>query len=353
MVGESFTAFGNRRNPTTWSGAATNSDLTTIAGVTREGYTFQTALGLWMGLNHMNGRVQDAVTGRFLSADPRIPDSSDSQSYNRYSYANNNPLSYSDPSGFDTTCGQVTCKPINPPPGGPDDTGGVSAGMYGSMLSSESYASYQAVGAAYDAQQAQSAPPDQSTPLDQSAPASQGNPTPQGNPSSSASAGVLVGAAGNMLEDFLAGLATQAAAAVDAGVLVLAPSTTATQDDDSGQVFYHGTSSFLGGPLDAGVAAANSNNYGSPPGFYLATDPATAVHFAAGAGNDPAVLQYYVTNTALTGLQQAGAVLGPVPGGPTSTMAFPGQQLYVPITAFPAFNGYLLNGRIILMGIHQ
>jgi hypothetical protein len=53
-----------------------------------------------MGLNHMNGRVEDAVTGRFLSADPFIPDPTNPQSYNRYSYVNNNPLTFSDPSGF-------------------------------------------------------------------------------------------------------------------------------------------------------------------------------------------------------------------------------------------------------------
>ncbi len=62
VVNESFTPFGQRRNPTTWSGAASNSDLTTAAGITRQGYTFQTQLGLWMGMNHMNGRVEDAVT---------------------------------------------------------------------------------------------------------------------------------------------------------------------------------------------------------------------------------------------------------------------------------------------------
>jgi hypothetical protein len=39
-------------------------------GVTREGYTFQTVLGS-MGLNHMNGRIEDSVTGRFLSPDTR------------------------------------------------------------------------------------------------------------------------------------------------------------------------------------------------------------------------------------------------------------------------------------------
>jgi hypothetical protein len=53
-----------------------------------------------MGLNHMNGRIEDSVTGRFLSPDPggTIPGST--QSWNRYSYVNNNPISYIDPSGF-------------------------------------------------------------------------------------------------------------------------------------------------------------------------------------------------------------------------------------------------------------
>ncbi len=53
-----------------------------------------------MGLIHMNGRVQDAITGRFLSADPNIPNPGYTQSYNRYAYVNNNPLSFIDPSGF-------------------------------------------------------------------------------------------------------------------------------------------------------------------------------------------------------------------------------------------------------------
>ncbi len=110
VVGESFDAFGNRRNPSTWSGAPSNSDLTTIAGITREGYTFQTALGLWMGVNHMNGRVEDSITGRMLSADPHVPEKTNPQSYNRYGYVNNNPLSYTDPSGF-SGCGP-NCKPI-------------------------------------------------------------------------------------------------------------------------------------------------------------------------------------------------------------------------------------------------
>lgn len=48
----------------------------------------------------MNGRVYDPDTARFLSADPNIQAPYDTQSYNRYSYVKNNPLKYTDPSGF-------------------------------------------------------------------------------------------------------------------------------------------------------------------------------------------------------------------------------------------------------------
>src|SRR5882724_10461344 len=101
VVSESYSAFGTRRNPSTWSGVPTNGDQVASNGVTREGYTGQDALG-GLGLNHMNGRVQDAITGRFLSADPYITEPGNTQNYNRYSYVYNNPLSATDPSGFDT-----------------------------------------------------------------------------------------------------------------------------------------------------------------------------------------------------------------------------------------------------------
>jgi hypothetical protein len=51
---------------------------------------------------HMNGRVQDPVLGRFLSPDPIVQAPYYSQSLNRYSYVWNNPLSLTDPSGFQT-----------------------------------------------------------------------------------------------------------------------------------------------------------------------------------------------------------------------------------------------------------
>jgi RHS repeat-associated protein len=98
-VAESYTAFGTRRNPATWSGAPAVGDQTTSAGITRQGYTFQTALGVSMGLNHMNGRVQDAILGRFISPDPSGTSANNTQSWNRYSYVLNNPLSYVDPTG--------------------------------------------------------------------------------------------------------------------------------------------------------------------------------------------------------------------------------------------------------------
>jgi RHS repeat-associated protein len=98
-IGESFTAFGDRRDANTWSGPPTASDRGAMDAITRQGFTYHTTLGA-TGLTHMNGRVHDAVNGRFLSADPVVPDPYDGQSLNRYSYVRNNPLSFTDPSGF-------------------------------------------------------------------------------------------------------------------------------------------------------------------------------------------------------------------------------------------------------------
>ena len=66
---------------------------------TTRGYTGHEMLDP-VGLVHMNGRVYDPELGRFLSADPFVQDASNLQSWNRYSYVINNPLSLTDPSGF-------------------------------------------------------------------------------------------------------------------------------------------------------------------------------------------------------------------------------------------------------------
>ncbi|MDO5655665.1 MAG: RHS repeat-associated core domain-containing protein [Flavobacteriaceae bacterium] len=52
-----------------------------------------------VGIIHMNGRIYDPVLKTFLSPDNFIQDPNNSQSYNRYGYAWNNPLKYNDPSG--------------------------------------------------------------------------------------------------------------------------------------------------------------------------------------------------------------------------------------------------------------
>lgn len=49
---------------------------------------------------HMNGRIYDATLARFMQADPFVQAPTNTQSYNRYSYVLNNPLSYTDPSGY-------------------------------------------------------------------------------------------------------------------------------------------------------------------------------------------------------------------------------------------------------------
>lgn len=51
-------------------------------------------------LINMNGRIYDPILGRFLSPDPFIQAPQYPNSYNRYSYALNNPLRFIDPSGY-------------------------------------------------------------------------------------------------------------------------------------------------------------------------------------------------------------------------------------------------------------
>ncbi|WP_412522145.1 FG-GAP-like repeat-containing protein [Shewanella algae] len=70
-----------------------------IAPAASKGYTGHEGIDN-LNLIHMNGRIYDPTLGRFLQADPHIQAPTDTQSYNRYSYVKNNPMSYTDPSGF-------------------------------------------------------------------------------------------------------------------------------------------------------------------------------------------------------------------------------------------------------------
>ncbi|MHB8446873.1 MAG: NHL domain-containing protein [Rudaea sp.] len=87
-------------------GAARNGDMSvrpngtlnlndTIHGFTKHEH----ADDVW--LIHMGGRIYDYNLGRFLSVDPIIGNPLSSQSLNPYSYIGNNPLSGTDPTGYD------------------------------------------------------------------------------------------------------------------------------------------------------------------------------------------------------------------------------------------------------------
>jgi RHS repeat-associated protein len=51
------------------------------------------------GLMNYNARYYDPALGRFISPDTLIPDSRNAKAFDRYGYANNNPLRYTDPTG--------------------------------------------------------------------------------------------------------------------------------------------------------------------------------------------------------------------------------------------------------------
>jgi RHS repeat-associated protein len=58
---------------------------------------------------HMNGRIYSPKLGRMLSPDPVTQAPENGQNYNRYSYAYNNPLRYTDPSGHFAVCAGNGC----------------------------------------------------------------------------------------------------------------------------------------------------------------------------------------------------------------------------------------------------
>ena len=94
----SFDAWGRRRAADS-TFAIINTPATALTTLTPRGFTGHEMLDT-VGLIHMNGRVYDPRLGRFTSADPIVQFPHYSQSFNRYSYVFNNPLSYTDPSGY-------------------------------------------------------------------------------------------------------------------------------------------------------------------------------------------------------------------------------------------------------------
>ena len=92
-----FGAFGERQDMN-WQSAFTGYQYA-LNAITTRGFTGHEQVDS-MGIVHMNRRIYDPKLGRFLQADPIVQAPKNSQSLNRYTYVLNNPLSYTDPSGF-------------------------------------------------------------------------------------------------------------------------------------------------------------------------------------------------------------------------------------------------------------
>jgi RHS repeat-associated protein len=100
-VGElKYTPYGETRS--TWGGTPTDRRFT---GQRQE----DSSLG---SLYDFNARFYSPALGRFLSADTIVPDPSNPQKLNRYTYGLSNPIKYRDPSGHDVDCaiGESGCR---------------------------------------------------------------------------------------------------------------------------------------------------------------------------------------------------------------------------------------------------
>lgn len=106
----SYNPFGSRRGGD-WR---VNTGEPLVPVLTNRGFTGHEHVDE-MDLIHMNGRVYDPELGRFISADPLIQFPYDPQSYNRYSYVLNNPLKYTDPSGYSVAgdCDPMVWDPLD------------------------------------------------------------------------------------------------------------------------------------------------------------------------------------------------------------------------------------------------
>ncbi|WP_394832882.1 hypothetical protein LVJ94_40905 [Pendulispora rubella] len=93
----SYDPFGQARNPDWATGGGPTEPKTESVGYT--GHEDEDDLELV----NMGGRIYDPKIARFLSPDPITEAPYFSQSWNRYAYVFNNPLTFIDPAGFETT----------------------------------------------------------------------------------------------------------------------------------------------------------------------------------------------------------------------------------------------------------
>ena len=106
----SFDAWGNRRNPETWQNYSVAEPVE--APMFDRGSTGHEHLYAF-GLINMNGRMYDPQMSSFLSVDAYVQSPDNSQSFNRYAYCLNNPLKYTDPSGWVMQGGMTPSNPFH------------------------------------------------------------------------------------------------------------------------------------------------------------------------------------------------------------------------------------------------
>ncbi len=95
-----------KRRETNWQAMADNAITEFDTSITTRGFTGHEQIDA-VGLVHMNGRVYEPTLGRFLSADPIVEAIDNLQTYNRYSYVRNNPVTLTDPTGFQSADGDA------------------------------------------------------------------------------------------------------------------------------------------------------------------------------------------------------------------------------------------------------
>ena len=101
LIAENFAALGYRRG-SNWTGSPTDTDYTNIVNTTQRGFTGHEMMDN-LDLINMDGRINSAL-GQFISPDPTVQNPGNTQSFNRYAYVLNNPLTLIDPTGFAQEC---------------------------------------------------------------------------------------------------------------------------------------------------------------------------------------------------------------------------------------------------------
>ena len=90
---------GRKRNPNDWSYDMSYKSTMTLPDLTDRGYTGHEHLEDYQLIN-MNGRIYDPITHQLTGPDILDVNPYSTQAYNRYAYVMNNPMKYTDPSGY-------------------------------------------------------------------------------------------------------------------------------------------------------------------------------------------------------------------------------------------------------------